>query len=390
MKTVLIATSFVLAVSCLPAQGLLNRIKNKANQELNNLENQAANKNKNQSNNPGQNPNSNANPNGSTTAPQADPVSIKAYNNYDFVPGDKILFEDNFMDDQDGEFPAKWDLLNGQGVVNKIKNEPAFFLTEGNYVIVTPRLSTPSYLTDPFTIELDYFVNAQVHNGVIIFLKCTDDERRELEFSEDGNVSTAYFTVGLDGTYPGKEDFSGQWHHVAVVFKKGQIKCYVDQYRVLVMPNTQIVPVSVQIGGVSSNENPIIFKNVKIAAGGGMNMIGKKFTDTKIITHGINFEYNKSTIRPESMGTLNMVKKVMTDNPELKFEIGGHTDSDGDAAYNLKLSQDRAEAVKKALTDLGVDAARFTTKGYGATKPISDNNTPEGKANNRRVEFVKL
>jgi outer membrane protein OmpA-like peptidoglycan-associated protein len=117
---------------------------------------------------------------------------------------------------------------------------------------------------------------------------------------------------------------------------------------------------------------------------------GEKFTDVKIVTHGINFDYNKATVQPESMGTLNMIVQILKDNPELKFEVGGHTDSDGDASYNLQLSQQRAEAVKKALIDLGIAGTRLTTKGYGLTKPISDNGSPEGKANNRRVEFVKL
>jgi outer membrane protein OmpA-like peptidoglycan-associated protein len=79
----------------------------------------------------------------------------------------------------------------------------------------------------------------------------------------------------------------------------------------------------------------------------------------------------------------------MKDNPDIKFEIGGYTDSDGDDAYNMTLSQQRADAVKTQLTSMGIDASRLTTKGYGETKPISDNKTPEGKANNRRVEFVK-
>jgi outer membrane protein OmpA-like peptidoglycan-associated protein len=73
----------------------------------------------------------------------------------------------------------------------------------------------------------------------------------------------------------------------------------------------------------------------------------------------------------------------------VKLEIGGHTDSDGDAAKNVALSQSRADAVKKILVDQGIDAARLTTKGYGSTKPVDVNTTPEGKANNRRVEFTK-
>jgi outer membrane protein OmpA-like peptidoglycan-associated protein len=89
------------------------------------------------------------------------------------------------------------------------------------------------------------------------------------------------------------------------------------------------------------------------------------------------------------MGTFNQIKRIMTDNPELTFEIGGHTDNTGTAPHNLTLSQQRADAVKTQLVTMGIDATRLTTKGYGDTKPIASNATPEGKANNRRVEFVR-
>jgi len=80
----------------------------------------------------------------------------------------------------------------------------------------------------------------------------------------------------------------------------------------------------------------------------------------------------------------------MKEHSDLKFEIDGHTDSDGKGDANLKLSQERADAVKAKLTEMGIDDARLTTKGFGATKPIDKNDTAEGKANNRRVEFVKI
>jgi outer membrane protein OmpA-like peptidoglycan-associated protein len=70
--------------------------------------------------------------------------------------------------------------------------------------------------------------------------------------------------------------------------------------------------------------------------------------------------------------------------------VDGHTDNSGNAAHNLQLSQQRADAVKAQLIAMGVAATRLSTKGFGDTKPISDNATPEGKANNRRVEFVKI
>ena len=147
---------------------------------------------------------------------------------------------------------------------------------------------------------------------------------------------------------------------------------------------------SIEIGGIGSQDNPLVYSNFRIASGGGMNMIGQKFTDAKIVTHGINFDVDKATLRPESMGTLNQIKAVLVANPDLKFEIDGHTDNTGASAHNVILSQHRADAVKDQLVSMGIDASRLTTKGFGDTKPMTSNDTPEGKANNRRVEFVRV
>ena len=173
------------------------------------------------------------------------------------------------------------------------------------------------------------------------------------------------------------------------MYRKPQMKIYVDQYRVLTVPDAKFAPQSLVFEGIGDQEKPITFRNVRVASGGGMNMVGKKFTDAKIVTHGINFDVDQATLRPESMGTLNQIKSLMTSDPTLKFEIDGHTDNTGSAPHNLTLSQERAEAVKAQLVSMGIDASRLTTKGYGDTKPIASNDTQDGKANNRRVEFVR-
>jgi len=329
-------------------------------------------------------------PNPQDSSPAQTSASIKSYQNYDFVPGDKILFEDNFVDEQDGEFPSNWKLSGGQAVINKIGNDKAFFLTQGNYVKVAPRIkNSESYLPENFTLEFDFYPTEGSYNPGVLFTT-SDDNSRYIFFGKE--VSTGYFSNDLSGTYPGdKENFAGKWHHAAMIKKGTQIKCYVDQYRVLVVPDCEDCKLAkVEVGGIGSTENPIVFKNFRVAGGGNMNMIGKKFTDAKIITHGINFDVDKATIKPESMGTLNMIVQVLKDNPDVKFEIDGHTDNSGTAPHNLTLSQQRAEAVKSQLISMGVDASRLASKGFGDTKPIGDNATLEGKANNRRVEFVKM
>ncbi|MBI3232878.1 MAG: OmpA family protein [Bacteroidetes bacterium] len=320
-------------------------------------------------------------------------IKLTAYNNYDFVAGEHILFEDHFVDDMNGEFPSHWKLEGVQGVVSKADNDMAFFVTK-YYSIYTPNIKNKSYLPANYTIEFDTWLDAayDANEGVYV------DFRNGAEKLGTLHTHHSAFQFDMNGTHLsgdlpasiGSEAYHNKWHHIAIAVKGNQIKVYCDQYRVLVVPDCGFKASSLAFGGNASDGMNMMFKDVKIAEGGNMNMLGKKFTEAKIITHGINFDYNKATIKPESMGTLNMIVAILKENPELKFEIDGHTDGDGDDQYNMNLSQQRADAVKGQLVKMGIDASRLTTKGLGESKPISDNITPEGKANNRRVEFIKI
>ncbi|MCL5029355.1 MAG: OmpA family protein [Bacteroidetes bacterium] len=104
----------------------------------------------------------------------------------------------------------------------------------------------------------------------------------------------------------------------------------------------------------------------------------------------INFETGKSDIKPESQEIVNQIAVMLKQNIDLKISIEGHTDNVGSDKSNQTLSENRATSVMKALIALGIDKTRLTSKGWGASKPIADNRTEEGKAKNRRVEIVKL
>jgi len=110
----------------------------------------------------------------------------------------------------------------------------------------------------------------------------------------------------------------------------------------------------------------------------------------RFVTHGILFDTDSDQIKPESAPVIRMVAKGLEVDPALKLRIEGHTDSVGNSDHNLDLSRRRAEAVKAVLVaQFNIDASRLTTAGLGATKPVDSNDTPQGRAQNRRVEFVK-
>jgi len=109
-----------------------------------------------------------------------------------------------------------------------------------------------------------------------------------------------------------------------------------------------------------------------------------------IVLEGVHFQTNKAVLLPESSGILDRVAESLVAHPEVNIEVGGHSDSDGSDASNLKLSTKRANAVRDYLIKKGVPASQMTARGYGETQPISDNKTPEGKAMNRRVELKRM
>lgn len=109
----------------------------------------------------------------------------------------------------------------------------------------------------------------------------------------------------------------------------------------------------------------------------------------KIVTYAITFDTGKAVLKPEADPEIIRIRDLMKQYPDLKYEVQGHCDNTGSDAINDKLSQQRAEAIVARLVELGISYDRLTPVGKGSHEPIADNKTEEGRAKNRRVEFIR-
>ena len=326
-----------------------------------------------------------------TTETQVGKKSTKvntSYAKYDFVPGNEVIFEDDLKGEQKGEFPSKWDLVEGSAEIAQINGENALALV--GYTYITPLFKEKSYkLPDAFTLEFDVFIDNNVEEeSALEFLNSSDEDIADALFWTDNTR----FIVNWNKNTNEKNsedtfDNSKGWHHYALSFNKRAMKIYMDSKRVANVPNMEEKPAKVKF--FARGDGNLHIKNIRIAKG-AVPLYDKFLTDGKIITYGITFDVNKATIKPESMGTINEILSIMKNHPELKFSVEGHTDNTGNAASNQTLSEARAKSVRDQLVQLGIDGSRLSSKGHGMNKPIDKNDTSEGRAKNRRVEFVKM
>jgi outer membrane protein OmpA-like peptidoglycan-associated protein len=335
------------------------------------------------------------------------PVAVNAvavspdYKSYDFVAGDKIIFQPDLSSEADAELPARFSVKKGNAEIQSYEGEKILHLDAGGYVTVTPLMDNNSYLPEQFTLEFDmmyenpredYFASV---NDFSVYLYTADDENYDgyglATFNIHSNTQTSLGDskaglVNVSDEVKTALNTNNLWHHIALYVRKNIAKAYIGSSRVQATNNFPAGAAKLAIR--TDGHYGFKIKNFRLAAGGD-DKYNKIVTDGKFITHGILFDVAQATIKPESMGTINEIIKLMKDHADLRFEIQGHTDSDGSAESNRTLSQLRAEAVKEQLTEQGIDASRLTAKGFGESQPIDSNDTAEGKANNRRVEFLR-
>ena len=343
--------------------------------------------------------------NGNATAqtqPQKGQSLEMTYAKSDFVPGDEIIFEDNLANEQMGEFPSQWDLIDGSVEVANIAGRQCIYFDPKGGTVAPLMKDMKSYLPDVFTLELDFFANRYESGFCDGYNFCFyNAEERVLEIfmnhtdTQEGNkdIHWGYYTPSGDRRV-GDARIIVQpeaWNHLAISFNKRALKVYVNGIRIANIPN-MAAPVRFVVEGREWGSGDTFreaITNIRLAQG-AVPLYDRMMSDGKFITYGITFDVGKATIKPESMGEINRIVQLMNENPTLKFSVEGHTDSTGNAASNQTLSEQRAQAIVDKLVELGIAKDRLTAVGKGQNNPIADNSTDEGRAKNRRVEFVKM
>lgn len=347
---------------------------------------------------------------GDKTVGQEQP-QLQAYSKYDFIPGEKVIFFEDFSQDAVGDFPALWN-TNGSAEVVTTNLFP------GNWMKFVGRESvwTDGLLKLPenYTIEFDIIpIKGEEGDRMAGYsfrlMQCVNPKSWD-GGAVPGKAGYSFFVeyfgrpgyrtyingeegegLGLNGYKEGEEfkEKENQKYHIAIWVQKSRVRLYQDQNKLFDLPKAFPVS-SVKMDRLRFEGVALMVNNIRIAVG-APDMRNKLMTEGKLVTYGIYFDVNKDVVKPESYGTLKEIASILNEVPDVKVKITGFTDTDGADAANLDLSKRRAASVKNELVkSFGVNGDRLVTDGLGEGQPVAPNDTPANKALNRRVEFLKL
>jgi outer membrane protein OmpA-like peptidoglycan-associated protein len=342
-------------------------------------------------------------PNAVKQSGQVQQVMLQSYSKFDFIPGEKVIFFDDYTQDAVGDFPALWN-TNGSGEVQTTNLFPGQWLAMRANSDLMPE--TKLNLTGNYTIEFDAIMGTDAQNSMnehlIVSLLKTDNKWKIGDFQTDC-MSLNFNTHDVSGLsrkasetfleVPSKEINVFDKEHnyskpvrVSLWIQNQRLRCYLNENKVLDLPRAIALQFRFEYDGPGTS----MISNIRVAQG-LPDTRNKLLTEGKLVTYGIYFDVNKADVKPESYGTLKDIASILNEVPDVKVKIVGHTDSDGDDAKNMDLSKRRAASVKAELAKtFGVNADRLVTDGMGETQPVAPNDTPANKALNRRVEFIKL
>lgn len=350
-------------------------------------------------------------------------ANLKAYSKFDFVSGEKVLGLESYDETSVGDFPLGWN-SNGSAEIVTLGSNPEkwLFLKQDGYY-------SPEFVKDlpeNFTLEFDVFTRYRSSNIMSYgFDFCAVENPRknltlgiyevkagfEFEWSsciggvgykvyEGGQISSQNGDLNSKALACGGDNFEEfAKAHFSIWRQKNRVRVYINETKILDVPyglptdyayNLFRFKTAYMNFASTENEDEFMVSNIRYAVG-APDTRSKLITEGKLVSRGILFNVNSDEIKAESYGTIKEIAKVLQENPTINVKIIGHTDADGDANSNLELSKKRAESVKKTLiSEFQIDGNRLSTDGKGENEPSDSNDTSVGKANNRRVEFVKL
>lgn len=338
-----------------------------------------------------------------------DKAKVQSTTKYDFVPGDKVLFYEDFSQDAIGDFPTLW-TTDGTGEVREVSgyagrwlfapsNEHAYCLMKNleipkNFIFefdVIPTPSNPGEDEEHASFELtffkkdgDYLINEIVPGNAGFHVIATTTS-----WSAAGYRDQEYISDLSSLAAPVKIN---KLNHVIVWVQGRRLRVYHEGQKIIDGPTA--LPENVAFNrfrfSMWGQTGYPFFSNLKITTA-APDTRSKLLTEGKLVSYGIYFDTGRDQVKPESFGTLSDIAKVLKENPAVRIKVTGHTDSDGNDVQNLDLSKRRAASVKNELVkQFGIEAGRIETDGKGESESLSPNTSPEGKAKNRRVEFIKL